>query len=631
MSSCRRLFLFVLLGILTSPLAAQEHYELVVPGRPELTSQAIIDGARLVVTDATGSTFSYDRHVAFDTPDGEWIGYRSLTSGTALRWPVLGAGTMWLGDLAGTTWKRSQQAVNRVGGPAGIGLPGAPVIRGPGGVACLPGPAGSWAAHVGSDGRLQCFYGGAGQWKYRELPLTAPLIPGSPLALYSTPGALPGILTVGPGGRMMSIVDGAKMTQLVGTVSFPPGAHVEYLAIGPRGHAFSIDIQGRLWDIDIETRTAQMIEPSVGAFPPGAPLAVLMDGSIPVVTAVNNSSVMVAYGRTGSGWVPATVGAGFTPGTHIATARLLIGTTPSIQVAAVNWSGQLQLWSKATTGWVVSVIPTVLLTPGSPVEIGNALFGPLLSAIGADGVWHAWTYSPGTGWRDVVIGPGYTMGAPMAMLPSDGTLFTVDGMGRLVIATPRSSGWGVSFGLPSLNYTPQLVSRRVVPNPNLPPAKVNLVNSSDDELIVQVVDQFQPRQPEEIKIPAKTQATMMLGRDAGSTIEETYLVPGPVGSLIERTERHPVPPQQRYTLVAWSDKVTYQYIDKRKQRPQGTVPSFDLKTHVSLGVIPVPPGPQLRDGETVDIPDVARRINNPGAARFYPQPTSPPLTIETVP
>ena len=628
MTTFRSLLLIAISWGLISPLLAQEQYELVVPGRPELTSRATLEGARLMVTDATGSTYNYDRHVAFDTVDGELIGFRSLTAGTSLRWPVLGAGSMWLGDLGGTMWKRSQQTVNRVGAAPGPGLPGGSPILGPGGVACLTGTGGSWAAHIGSDGRLRCFYGGAGKWKHRELPLTAPLIPGAPLALYSTPGALPGILTVGPSGRMMSVIDGARLTPLVGTVTFPPGAHVEYMVIGPRGHAFSIDVQGRLWDIDVETRTAQMIEPAIGAFPPGAPLAVLMDGTIPVVTAVNNASVMVAYGRTGSGWVPATVGAGFTPGTHIASTRLVIGSTPSIQVAAVNWAGQLQLWSNASTGWVVSVIPTVLLSPGSPVEIGNAVFGPLLTAIAADGVWHTWTFDPVTGWKDVSIGPGYTMGAPMALLPGDGTLFTVDGMGRLVIASPLSTGWGVSFGLPSISYTPQLLSRRVVPNQALSPAEVGLVNSSNDDLIIQIVDQFQPRQPEELKIPARGQAVRSLARDAGSTIEETYLVPGPLGTLIERTERHPVPPQQRYTLVAWSDKVTYQYIDNRRNRPQGAVPSFDLKTHVSLGVIPVPPGPLLREGESLDIPTIAKQTNNPGAARYFPQPVSPPLTIE---
>ena len=208
MSTFRVLLMIAFTWEMASPALAQEQYELTVPGRPELTSRATVHGAKLIVTDATGSSYTYDRHAAFDTADGELIGYRSLTAGTSLRWPVVGAGGMWIGDLAGTAWKRSQQTVNRVGGPVGIGLPGAPLIHGPGGVACLAGTAGSWAAHVGSDGKLRCFYGGAGKWKHRELPLTTPLIPGAPLALYSTSGTLPGMLTITPAGRMISIVDG---------------------------------------------------------------------------------------------------------------------------------------------------------------------------------------------------------------------------------------------------------------------------------------------------------------------------------------------------------------------------------------------------------------------------------------
>lgn len=613
--------------LLVTSLSAQEQYELMVPGRPDLTSRAVVQGNRLSITDASGSTYNYDRHPKFDTPDGTLIGYQSLTAGTSLRWPVAGTGHMWLGDLAGTAWNKSQQAVNRLGPVGAPGLPSVP-IRGPGGVACLPGTANSWVANVGSDGKLHCYQGAAGVWGYRNSLLTTALVPNGPLALYRTTGAWPGILTIGPAGQMMSITDGSFVTPMVGSVRFPPGAHIEYLQIGPRGHAFSVDVQGRLWDVDIETRTAQMIEPAVGAFPPGSPLTVFVDGVIPVVVAVNHASVMVAYNRMGSGWIPATVGAGFIPGTHIASARLIIGTSPSLQVAAVNWAGQLQLWSKASSGWVMSTIPTVLLTPGSPVEIGHGGFGPLLTAIAVDGVWHAWTYDPGTGWRDVSIGPGYTMGAPLAMLPGDGTLFTVDGLGRLVIATPRAMGWGISMAMPSLSYSPQLVSRRVAPNPELPSAQVSLVNSSPDELIVQIVDQFQPRQPEEIKIPARGQVVRSLARDAGATLEETWLIPGPSGTLVQRTDRHPVAPQQRYTLVAWSNKVTYQYVDSRRTRPQGTLPSFDIKTHVSLGVIPVPPGSLLREGDTIDIPTIAKSINNPGAARYYPQPVSPPATIE---
>ncbi len=72
--------------------------------------------------------------------------------------------------------------------------------------------------------------------------------------------------------------------------------------------------------------------------------------------------------------------------------------------------------------------------------------------------------------------------------------------------------------------------------------------------------------------------------------------PGPLGTLVEQVERFPIPPQPRYTIVAWSNKVTYQYIDRRKEKPKGAVPSFDLKSHVSLGVFPIPPGDLLPEG-----------------------------------
>ena len=625
-----RLLICVALLTFAGAATAEEFYELTVPSRPDLSSQAQLDGARLTVKDSTGMTFVYDRHPVFDTTDGELLGFRSLTAGASLRWPVLGAGNMWIGNLSGTTWKKSLQTVTRLGG--GPALPGGPPVYGPGGIACLPGTGGhAWVAHVESDGTLCSFYGRAGAWKHRDLPLTTVLIPGAPLAMYDTSGAWPGILTVGPAGRMLSIVDGSIVQPVSTSVLFPPGTHVEYLRIGTHGHAFAIDTQGRLWDMDVVTHAGIMVEPAVGAFPPGAPLAVLMDGAVPVVTAVNNASVMVAYGHTALGWVPATVGAGFTPGTHIAVATLTTSPTPQLHVAAVNWAGQLQLWSKVGPFWNLTTIPTVLLAPGSPVEIGQAYFGPLLSAIGADGVWHAWSYGLPGGWRDESVGPGYALGAPMAILPSLGTLFTIDSMGRLMVAYFDARGWNVAYAMAEVDYTPQLVSRRVVPNPALPPAQVAFVNSSEDDLILQIVDQFQPRQPEEIQIPRHGEVIRSLARDSGSTLHEVSLAPGPLGTLIEHTESYPIPPQQRYTLVAWSDKVTYRYIDSRKSQPPGATPSFDLKTHVSLGVIPVPPGPLLQEGETLDIPRIAQQTNNPGAARFFPHPTAPPVTLEVAP
>jgi hypothetical protein len=628
MMAIRSLVFLAVYVLFPQLVLAQEFYELAVDGRPDLASQAQLEGARLTIQDSTGSTFVYDRHPAFDTTDGELLGFRSLTAGASIRWPVAGAGRMWISDFNGAMWKKSLQSVKRVGGA--VPIPGTPAVFGPGGIACLPGVGGNaWAAHVGSDGKLRCFQGAAGTWKHRTIPLTTPLVPGAPLAMFPSSGAWPGILTIAPSGRLLSILDGSSVQIVSTSVNFPPGAYVKYQRIGPHGHAFAIDTQGRLWDIDMETHIGVMVEPAVGAFPPGAPLAVLMDGPVPVVVAVNNASVLLAYGRLPGGWSPTTVGAGYTPGTHVAAANLTTIGPPQAYITAVNWAGQLQLWEKSGINWTLNAIPTVVLAPGSPVEIGHATFGPLLSAIGADGVWHAWSYVVPGGWTDAAIGPGYSLGAPMAILSNLGSLFTVDTMGRMMVAWFDATGWHVSYALPSIDFTPQLVSRRIIPNPELPPARVALMNSSEDDLIVQIVDQFQPRQPEEIKIPQRGEVVQSLARDAGGRIEEVYLAPGPLGTLIERTETYPIPPQQRYTLVVWSDKVTYRYIDRRKNKPQGATPSFDLKTHVSLGVIPIPPGSLLGEGEMVDVPAIAKRINNPGAARFYPQPVAPPVTVET--
>lgn len=616
---------FLVLGCLR--IAQAEDFELIVDGQPELTSRARLVGAKLTVTDATGSTYLYERHSAFDSTDGDLLGYRSLAAGTALRWPAFGTGSMWLGDLAGTMWRQSLQRVTPIGGAAMP--PGAVAIHGPGGIACLSGPAGAaWVAHVGGDGRMRCYRGSLNAWKYRELPLKTPLIPGSPVIMYHAAGAWPGILTTSPAGRMVTIVDGTVVHPVSTSVSFPPGAHLATLVIGSHQHAFAIDIQGRLWDMDIDTRLGSMVEPSPGAFPPGAPLAVFLDGTIPVVTAVNTSSVLIAYGKVNGGWSPATVGAGYTPGTHIASTSLLLGGIQTRFVAAINWSGQLQLWQKSGFTWLPASIPTALLAPGSPVEIGQTPFGPVVSAIGADGIWHTWISDASGAWSDAVIGAGYPLGAPLAILADMGTIFTVDSLGRLMVSYFDANSWNVGYVLPTLEYTPRLVSRQVIPNPSLPPARVQLANSSSDDLILQIVDQFQPHQPEEIKIPKNSAVNYSLERDAGSRLEEVFLVPGPGGRWIEQTQTYPVPPQQRYTLVAWTNKVTYRYIDQRKSKPAGALPSFDLKTHNSLGVIPIPPGPALRVNESLDIPEIARGTNNPGAARFFPLPVSPPVTLE---
>jgi hypothetical protein len=114
-------------------------------------------------------------------------------------------------------------------------------------------------------------------------------------------------------------------------------------------------------------------------------------------------------------------------------------------------------------------------------------------------------------------------------------------------------------------------------------------------------------------------------------LEERYLVPGPVGTLIEEVHSYPIPPQQRYDVVAWSNRVQYRYIDRKKNKPPGALANFDVKRHASLGVIPIPPGELLRNAEVINVQDAAQALRNPGAAVWYPRPQARDEVIQTSP
>lgn len=181
--------------------------------------------------------------------------------------------------------------------------------------------------------------------------------------------------------------------------------------------------------------------------------------------------------------------------------------------------------------------------------------------------------------------------------------------------------------MPLLAYTPQLISREFISNPVLSPASVTLINSGDDPLLIQIVDLFDPRQPAEEKIPAGGQLEVSLARESGGTLEEVFLIPGPGGVLIEQTASHPIPAEQRFTLVLWSDKETYKVLpfkNARKGTPKSVTEGFSRRSQVSLGVIPVAPGELLRDGEQLDLVQIAKRLKNPGAVIHFAKPVSQP-------
>ncbi|MCA9055245.1 MAG: hypothetical protein KDA75_15500, partial [Planctomycetaceae bacterium] len=335
------------------------------------------------------------------------------------------------------------------------------------------------------------------------------------------------------------------------------------------------------------------------------------------------------YQSTAGTWGPRIdLANGFLPGGPVGAAFLdLPNGNRLLYLAAVDWQGRLQLLTGSPGTLQASVIDTGTLPPGAPVLVHTSLEGVQLSAVGVDGVWRVWRPGVSGVWDVASVQPGFPPGAPVIVDPLTGGLLCVDVRGRIVPAQWTDGAWTCRLCHHTLPEPPRLVSRRVIPNEPLPPARVTLLNGGEDELILQIADAADPANSRQISIPAGRSQSEVFERDSGATIEEVYLAPTPIGGWMEQVATYPLPPQPRYSLAVWANRTTYQYINRNPNKPAGALPDFDLKSHVSLGVLDLPPGELLRDGETIDVNREALRNRNPGAAGYFGLPAGGPEVI----
>lgn len=664
---------------------AQTQFQLVVPGSPQLSSSALLTDRELVVTDSQGNSFRYVREPRLDAPDGQYIGFVNIGTQQAIRWPVLGQGPMILGDAQGLAWRPSQQQVQPVGigvGP-GLGLnPGlgaGPVIRpGPavpgGGPVIVPnpglgggfnngagnnpgGPAGAMAiwtggatdvaagtdrngkpqlAMIDSSGIVRVYTGGRGGWQYTAEMTGLDIVGGASLCLTPdiTPG-LPRVFTVTAGGALVMLTQGQGPVPFAPQIQFPRSAALSAVADPRNPVSFAIDAAGRLWQLDLLRQAHQLVDGTPGILSPGSRVQVLSrPGALGrmeyTLFATDNRGTIVQYQSAAGGWLQrAELAYGFMPGAPVGAAYLnLPNGNTLLYLAAVDWRGQLQLLSGSAAGMQAQVIDAGSLPPGANVLIQVGIEGPLLSAVGGDGVWRVWRPGAGGAWNVSTLYPGFPPGAPITADPLTGGLVAADVRGRLVPAAWQDGSWNGSIHHPSIPLPPKLVSRNVVSNSPLPPARVVLANGSPDEIVVQVADAATPANSREVRIPGGGAVPEIFERDAGGVIEEVYLVPDGLGGFAQQVERYPLPPQPRYSLAVWANRTTYQFINKNPNKPAGAQPNFDLKTHVSVGVLSLPPGDLLRDGTTIDVAQEAARNRNPGAAGAFGLPSG---GVEVVP
>lgn len=589
------------------------------PADPAAASTATIVGTDLVITDAAARQFVYVRRPDLDSPDGQFQGLFSAAADQFLRWPVTGAGNMQIGrDVGGQiNWTPSRMQIRSTAGAPlvpGTFIPGSPLN-----IATMTlGPEKVCAALIDNAGQLQFFIGYRERWRHFSAPHPpGTLVPGAPLHLIADPMApVPRVLTIGSQGKFVAVIGGENIAELPAPagVRFVPGGQFAAVQSPAGSFLYGAERHGRLWRIDLAGPLHQIIEGHLGVLEPGLPIRAVRDGRELFMTDRHGAIVVYSLDAMGTWHGPEILSDGFSSAGHLAI-WTHPGTT-SLEVAAVDRHGKLQILRQAGGTWAKETAPGMTFLPGSPLTAFETKVGLSLTAIRADGVWAEFFESGGT-WQDRMIATGFPPSAPLGFSKSGPMLFAADITGRLISAYWTGTEWyGVicspaEFAGGQIGMAPRLISRKVIANRRIDPVVVDLQNTTPEELVVRVRDARIPGKVEEIPLAPNSTAQFSADRDAGGTLEEVYLVPGP-GGPVQQVRQLPLPPKQFFDMVVYAKRVTYQYIDRRKTK--GPVPNFNDSSLVSLGAFPLPPGELLPPGTRLDVYNIATTTRNPGAA-----------------
>ena len=157
------------------------------------------------------------------------------------------------------------------------------------------------------------------------------------------------------------------------------------------------------------------------------------------------------------------------------------------------------------------------------------------------------------------------------------------------------------------------VQRDIRPNPPLPSAQLELVNSHRYALRVLVGDSRKGNQTETVRIEPNSSEQVMLDRDAGSTLVETVEVRSSNGGWDRQTFTTQIPPIGYYDLSVYEEHLQSIAIDRTGKSPN---PIEDINyVPRSIGWLSLPVGADLPERGRMDIYNQAKAARNPGAVR----------------
>jgi hypothetical protein len=184
---------------------------------------------------------------------------------------------------------------------------------------------------------------------------------------------------------------------------------------------------------------------------------------------------------------------------------------------------------------------------------------------------------------------------------------------------------------PAFVYTPPrsvVIASQVVAAPDLPPARIELSHRRTDTLHVEVYDRKQRKNVYSGDIPAGQSFELILPRDAGGVVNETYQTYGPYGEVVQRNVTRTLPLSVRYDVIVRLWQIQSIAIDRTGKSPS---PIEDINFQgKGLGRFVLPAGPKLVDGQIDVYRNAVAARNQEFVAPLQPPtendgPTSDPI------